>query len=329
MAWALDANSRNLDSQLSIATSPVGGAYYLMGTGLAKMFSDYTAMESTVYPFEGPDAYISDLNNNNLQLAVISGVNAAWSFRGEDASQVRSDKIRMILRGNIVAHCTMVVRDNSGIAKIADLKGKRYGAGYGANMLTRQLTQAGLASGGLSLKDVKPVPLTELNDSIDAIRLGRVDCGYIGSPTTPNAVQLGKDIDIRIISPADLKPADIANGIPDSLKTVMDEYIPGAVLKVEPAGGVLTEETVLFGYPIDLITNSEVTEDSVYTVLETIWEHYPDLLQASAWAKDWRPETFANTDQPIPYHDGAIKFFKEKGVWTDAMQAKQDALLKL
>ena len=35
-----------------------------------------------------------------------------------------------------------------------------------------------------------------------------------------------------------------------------------------------------------------------------------------------------NFEWVVPYHDGAIRTFKEKGVWTDAAQKHNDALIK-
>lgn len=316
-----------LDKQLSIATSPVGGGYYMMGTGLAKMFTSYLSISSSVFPFEGPDAYVSELQDNKLQMAVISGVNAAWSFAGQDLSGNRSDKLRMVVGGNVVPHLTVVTRASNNINRIEDLKGKKFGSGYGSNKLTQQLALAALASGGLTEKDVVPVPLTELNDSINAIQLGRVDAAYAGSPTTSQAVQLAQQVPVKVLPIGDLKPDDIANGTPDNIQKIIDEYVPGAVLMAAPAGGVLEEPTVLFGYPIDLITNTDVSGDTVYAVMEALWDHYQDLTPVSSWATDWTPKNFVVENFPVPYHDGAIRFLKEKGLWTDTMQARQDKLL--
>ena len=39
------------------------------------------------------------------------------------------------------------------------------------------------------------------------------------------------------------------------------------------------------------------------------------------------PEGLAPVDSPIPYHAGAVRYFKEVGLWTDAHEQNQAALL--
>jgi hypothetical protein len=39
-------------------------------------------------------------------------------------------------------------------------------------------------------------------------------------------------------------------------------------------------------------------------------------------------EKMASIDASIPYHNGSIKLFKEKGVWNKEIEAHQEALLR-
>lgn len=70
----------------------------------------------------------------------------------------------------------------------------------------------------------------------------------------------------------------------------------------------------------------------VYNVLKWLDEHYEDFKDDYQHAKMMSVEslkTFIDAGALQPLHDGAIKYLKEKGIWTDAHQARQDALVSL
>jgi TRAP-type uncharacterized transport system substrate-binding protein len=60
---------------------------------------------------------------------------------------------------------------------------------------------------------------------------------------------------------------------------------------------------------------------------KAIWEHNAELLKKPGLMA-WKTEKFLSTEQGIPYHPGAIKFYKEIGVWTKEMDKFQKAALK-
>ena len=67
-------------------------------------------------------------------------------------------------------------------------------------------------------------------------------------------------------------------------------------------------------------------EEAAYQVVKTIFTHSKELIAVHKSSKHW---TIENTlaAPPIPFHPGAIRYFREIGAWTDAHQKRQDALL--
>jgi hypothetical protein len=55
----------------------------------------------------------------------------------------------------------------------------------------------------------------------------------------------------------------------------------------------------------------EFPEEAVYQIVKTVFEHLDDLQKVHPTAKFIRPENIEKVK--IPYHAGAVRYFKEKG----------------
>lgn len=321
------SGASTLVKSVNIASQAVGTSYYALGTGIAKIITENTPIQATILPYAGPDAWMPELRDGTITLEIVSSMDMYWAYSGTVNYTEPYDETRLLLSGNWSNHCTMTVLESSGITQAKDLKGKRIGYEYGGNKLTVNLVDAALAAVGLSIDDCVAVPLADLSSAQRALQERRVDAIFTGSNTTPSSVQLDESIGIRVLPLGDLKPADIANGVPENIQAVLDQYVPGAVARVCSAGGTVKEDTVLTTYPIQMGVSTKLSEDDVYTIMKAIYENYAELADVHAWGTEWIPENFVIEHFSVPYHDGAIKFYKEVGLWTDAAEATQAALL--
>jgi TRAP-type uncharacterized transport system substrate-binding protein len=83
----------------------------------------------------------------------------------------------------------------------------------------------------------------------------------------------------------------------------------------------------LMAYNNYLIGRKDLSDEVVYQVVKALWENYGELGAIHVLLKDWTHERFVTKEALIPYHSGAIKFYIEKGVWTDEMARLQESLL--
>ncbi|MDC0033298.1 TAXI family TRAP transporter solute-binding subunit [Alphaproteobacteria bacterium] len=66
--------------------------------------------------------------------------------------------------------------------------------------------------------------------------------------------------------------------------------------------------------------------DTIYQVLKAIYEHHDEWKDVHPIAKRWHVNrAIDNVVQPL--HAPAIRYSKEKGIWSAKMEAKQQALL--
>lgn len=83
----------------------------------------------------------------------------------------------------------------------------------------------------------------------------------------------------------------------------------------------------LWAYDIYLVSRAELPDDAVYQMVKALWENYKEFAPIHPLLKEWTPERFVSKEARIPYHPGAVKFYKERGAWTSEMEKLQTALL--
>lgn len=312
---------------LSIATTPVGASYNSVGSGLAKVISDNSKVKLTVKPFESLGAYGPLVDQGKVQMAVASDPDIYWSMNGEQNYKTPTKNLRLVVRGNFLTETGLVVRADSNIKKNTDLKGKRVAVYPGAG-IGQAVVEAFLKANGMSLKDVVQVPETSLVAGIQAIQDNQVDAAMEMTPGTPIMTQVNSQVPIRALNFVDsVKPSEI-DKTPKSIVKIIQSTIPGATMAVQKPTDFIKEDTVAFNYPASFIASASVSNDDVYIILDTLWKNYEKLQPIHPWLKTWTPEQMFNPKPVIPYHPGAVKFFKEKGLWNDKVDKIQNDLLK-
>jgi hypothetical protein len=102
-----------------------------------------------------------------------------------------------------------------------------------------------------------------------------------------------------------------------------------AVAKDTSAGGLSPQSPIVaasYAYPI-FMTYADRPAEPVYDVTKGMIDT-DNAYKDGAPGAEGMALSLQNFEWVVPYHDGAIRAFKEKGVWTDAAQKHNDALIK-
>lgn len=201
----------------------------------------------------------------------------------------------------------------------ADFKGKRIAWVTGGDALNIN-AGAYLAFGGVDWKDVKKVTVSGFKASVDAIINGQADAAFM-STVTPHAKRLGA-------SPRGIHwPALDPNNKEGWAR--MQKAAPYYYPHTATVGADISADKPLatggYPYPI-LIGNADFNTDTAYSLTKAMVENYDDYKDKAPGAKGWALSA-QKLQWALPYNDGSIKFFKEKGVWTDAAQKHNDDLV--
>jgi hypothetical protein len=215
---------------------------------------------------------------------------------------------------------SLVVRKDSTIKTVQDVKGKRVTGEYPANLAIWFHVFTGLASAGLTWDDVKVVPVPAVNEGVDAVVQGRADVSNhaIGAAKIQEA---DASVGVRFIS-LDCSPQG---------EERVKKAVPGYYVTIIKSGSstAVVGDTCVLTYDIYLVGHKALPAQVVQAVLKSIWDNIEKLPPLHPQFKDWTRERAASDDVTIPYHPAAVQFYKEKGTWSAKMDETQKRLLAL
>jgi TRAP transporter TAXI family solute receptor len=303
--------SETLPRSMAIGTNPAGTGAHAMGAALAAVTSKATGITGKVQPYNGPNAWISLLDSGELEFGVINILDAKMAATGTGNYKKPYRSIRVAAGGVFPFTAGLVVRDKSDIKQISDLKGKRMAWDFGGHAINQTWQNAMMAMGGVKAGDVTQVRFSNLNDGVRGVAEGKVDASI-------SALGIGLVEEVNAMEP--VRFVNLPNT--EAANKILAPY--GAnVVKADPGTGV-KGETHVIGYPLHLVTSSKLSEKAVYTIVKAWWDNLAELQTLHPLFKRWEKGHQALTNFTVPYHPGAVKFYKEAGVWT----AKHDARAK-
>ncbi len=228
--------------------------------------------------------------------------------------------VRSLVLNNSDALLTIVAAKDAGINAAADLKGKRVAWVVGAPSLNQNIT-ALLAFAGLTWNDVKKVEFGGFGQAMEGIIGNQVDAAFSST-----------------ISGQAYKIASSSRGITYPVFAHGDKAGWARVNKIAPffvpafgtEGAGLSKdnkaEAATYPYPV-LMTMASTETDLVYNMTKAMVELFDDYKDGAPGNSGWdvKRQIFA---WAIPMHEGAVRYFKEKGLWTAEHQKHNDALVK-
>ena len=289
---------------VTVATGPTSGIYFPIGGAFAEALkaAGYdTSAQATGASAENIDMILK--GDAELAIAMQDSVMQAYEGFGAYEEKGASPQLRALMRlwPNYVQ---LVTLENTGIQSVTDLKGKRVGVGAansGVELNARMIYEAY----GMTYEDSK-VDYLSYGEAIDQMKNGQCDAAFVTSGLPNGTVtELATSYDMVIV-PIDGEGRD----------NLISKY-PFFSEAVIPADTYNNKEDIesVFVYNIMLV-NSDLSEDLVYDMLTCIFENI-DTIKASHNAADKNIDlSFGVEDIRIPLHDGAAKFWKEKGFET-------------
>lgn len=290
------------DTFINISTGPTGGTYYPVGSGIAKIWTDHMpGIKSTAQASGGTRNNIQLMEKGNAEVIFADGLyydayNGLASYKGEPKKFMRA----LVPLYPEAVH--IVVLKESGIKTIRDLKGKRVSVGAVGGSVTLTAEALFKFAGLDPEKDVKREYLGH-SESVSALMDKQIDA----------AITVGAIGIASVVEPMTLGIVNLID-VPDDLVAKMIKQTPYFAKMTIPAGSYKgqTKPIHTFSSPNILAVNKNVDEKTAYLMTKTLFENKGYLVTISARMAAMNPSNVK--DIRIPLHQGAAKYYKEKGI---------------
>jgi TRAP transporter TAXI family solute receptor len=290
------------DVKLILATGGTAGTYYPFGGAMAKIWnSKIPGMNVTAQTTGASAENIRLINRKEAELALVQSDILDFAYQGKETfkEKITSVSAIAVLYPEIIQ---IVVRAESPIKSFADLKGMKVGVGApgsGTEANFRQL----LDVYGMKKEDVKGQFLS-FAESADQFKDKHIDA-FIVTAGIPNSaiMDISTQHSIRLLN----LPPDIISKLTQKYPFLSPAKVPANTYKGQ------TEDVNTVAVNAVLVASNELKEDVVYSLTKALFENQAELASAHAKGKELSLET-AVKGVSIPFHPGAVKYYKEKGL---------------
>ena len=294
---------------IGIGSSNPGSITHSISAAIAKLIADQLKVQTRVIPHGGQSAFIPAVNAGEVDFGVgrsyevVGGVAGKGIYEGQVLKDLRAVSVLIPLK------VAFFVAKDSPIASVKDLKGKKVPGGWTSQKIVRYLASALLANAGLTYDDVEMVPVPNVNRGAEDFMQGKVDTFYfaVGSALVREA---GAKVGGVRALPFDPSPEALARA-----RKVLEVFYPLLVQPSEVNYGIIGP-TYVAATDFLFITNKNVPDDLIYKVTKALHGGQQAFLASfKPLGVNFSPDKMAKRLPAGEYHPGAIKFYKEVGLW--------------
>ena len=300
------AGAQEKKTRISIGTGGTGGVYYPLGGGLAALLSKYVpGVDATAEVTAGSIANLQLIDGGRSEIG-FTMADAAWdAYNGLDKFNGKKVALRT-LAVFYPNRMHVVTVEGTGIDKFTDLKGKRVATGApasGTEVTAMRLIEA------FGLDPNKDMTRERLSvaESVNALKDGKIDAFFwVGGVPTPSVTDLAATPGKKI------KLIDHGAGVENMRKKYGPIYVQNRIL-ANAYPGQATDTTNMDVWNL-LVVPEKADEQLVYNITKTLFEKKDELVKVHKDAAFLSLDNQTTGASPLPFHPGAVRYFKEKGL---------------
>ncbi|MCW5774344.1 MAG: TAXI family TRAP transporter solute-binding subunit [Rhodospirillaceae bacterium] len=317
---ALGSPARAQDENIRyfrIGTGAAGGTYYPIGAVLANVISNppgsrpcerggacgVPGLIATAQTTQGSVQNVEELAAGRFEAALCQADIAYWAYRGERVFQGKPPFAGLRLIATLYPELVhLMVRRDSGITRVGDLKKKRVSLGEpGSGTLVH--ARIVLEAHALAPEDLEPSSL-RIGEAADALRHGRIDAFFFTGGAPVGAIA-------ALAEAAEIAMVPIAGAPTEPLRRRFPFFTAARLASATYKGVV---DTPTLSVNTLWLVDAKADADTVYGITKALWNPSTKALLEKSHpigkqiALDRALETVS-----IPLHPGAERYYREAG----------------
>jgi hypothetical protein len=300
--------------ELLLGTSQSGTFDHHTGRTICRMLNNLAeGLECRVKPADNAghaDVAVHNLTNilsGSLDLGIVDSIKQANAFNQSgrfEFTDIRYDNLRSLFTLNSIPF-TLITYQGSGINSFEDLRGKTVNIGYQGSS-QREIMNFLMAAKNWSKKEFRLVEQIPTSRSQDSMALCHRNVDAI--------VRVNVHPDSSIQQIVRLCKAELVSVSGPDIMQFIEQNPAYQVISI-PAGTYASNPSPVatVGVKATLITSEEMDEESVYTIVKTLFENLDRLKRTHPSFASLTPAGMHTDGLAAPLHRGAIKYYREKG----------------
>ncbi len=290
---------------LVIASGEVTGYYFPVAGALCRILNrdKPDGITCAVMPTSGSAANVAALRSGEADLAIVQSRAALEALQGGEGFAKAGPFADLRALMSLHAESTVVMtRPDTGIGRLADIKGKRVNLGVPGSF-QRAMADSVLDDSGLSEADMAPVVEYDTADAARELCAGDVDVAFFSGVHPMAEVANAIDQCGAVAVPYPVREAGLKR-LP---------WLSPAVIKADTYDGLKADLPVL-GVRAVLVGTTRLSADEVHDIMKVVEADFRILRRLHPVLKGLSKAGSTREGIAIPLHDGARKLYTEAGL---------------
>ena len=290
--------------KINFPTAGASGALYAVGAAITNNWTkNVKGVQAASQASAGGIANLNMVSEGEAQISIAISSNVLQCLKGTDSFTGHAYEDLKVIGGLYMNPNQVVVTGKSGIASLADIRGKHFAVAAAGSSVYNEC-QNHFTTVGMKFPNDIRTELIAFGPAADMLQNGTLDGAWIMSGAPAAAVSQALSSGCRLID------------IDDATLAALQAKYPWYARYVIAANTYPNQPQPVKTSAIKMVMfcRGDLPEELIYNLTKSFWEHIEDLGKAQKNLKGLKPEDAVKDIANLPLHPGAAKYYKEIGV---------------